>query len=146
MSSNPPAPSSSKASAPAGPASPAQNQAPSISTTSFFAQPRGSGPSARSAPTPRNSQQQKKQHKGSKRFRPTDEDALAESLAMRPFSNRKGQTSITHLMNFSLPPRPSNHGQSHGYGRNYRRNPTWGLGSGYHAVDKARQVLVPIPM
>lgn len=57
---------------------------------------------------------------------------------MRPFNNRKGQTSITHLMNFSLPPRPQNH--SHGYGRNNRRNPTWGLGSGYHAVDKARYV------
>jgi hypothetical protein len=58
---------------------------------------------------------------------------------MRPFNNRKGQTSITHLMNFSLPPRPQNH-HSHGYGRNNRRNPTWGLGSGYHAVDKARYV------
>lgn len=58
---------------------------------------------------------------------------------MRPFSNRKGQTSITHLMNFSLPPRPQNH-QSHGYSRNNRRNPTWGLGSGYHAADKARYV------
>ncbi|RII23642.1 putative uncharacterized RING finger protein P8B7.23-like [Alternaria sp. MG1] len=139
MSSNPPVVSSSKASAPSGPASPAQNQTPSISTSSFFAQPRGSGAPARSSPTPRNTQQQKKQHKGSKRFRQTDEDAIVESLAMRPFNNRKGQTSITHLMNFSLPPRPTNH-QSHGYARNYRRNPTWGLGSGYHAVDKARYV------
>lgn len=59
---------------------------------------------------------------------------------MRPFNNRKGQTSITHLMNFSLPPRPQNHHHSHGYSRNNRRNPTWGLGSGYHAVDKARYV------
>lgn len=58
---------------------------------------------------------------------------------MRPFNNRKGQTSITHLMNFNLPP-PQIHHQSRGYGRNYRRNPTWGLGSGYHAVDKARYV------
>jgi hypothetical protein len=137
MSSNPPAASSSKASAPSGPASPAQNQPPSIGTSSFFAQPRGSGAPARSLPTPRNTQQQKKQHKGSKRFKQTDEDAIVESLAMRPFNNRKGQTSITHLMNFSLPPRPTNH-QSHGHGRSYRRNPTWGLGSGYHAVDKAR--------
>lgn len=57
---------------------------------------------------------------------------------MRPFTNRKGQTSITHLMNFSLPPRPapsqySNH-------RSARRNPTFGLGSGHHSVDKARYV------
>jgi len=58
---------------------------------------------------------------------------------MRPFQNRKGQTSITHLMNFSLPPRPTNHA-AHGHARSYRRNPTWGLGSGYHAVDKARYV------
>jgi len=58
---------------------------------------------------------------------------------MAPFTNRKGQTSITHLMNFSLPPRPPSH-SSHTQGRNYRRNPTWGLGSGYHAVDKARYV------
>jgi len=140
MSSNPPtAAASSKASAPSGPASPAQTQTPSASTSSFSTQPRGSGAPARSLPTPRNSQQQKKQHKASKRFRQTDEDAIAESLAMRPFQNRKGQTSITHLMNFSLPPRPTNH-VAHGHARSYRRNPTWGLGSGYHAVDKARYV------
>ncbi|KAI4669729.1 uncharacterized protein J4E79_000007 [Alternaria viburni] len=140
MSSNPPtAAASSKASAPSGPASPAQTQTPSASTSSFSTQPRGSGAPARSLPTPRNSQQQKKQHKASKRFRQTDEDAIAESLAMRPFQNRKGQTSITHLMNFSLPPRPTNHA-AHGHARSYRRNPTWGLGSGYHAVDKARYV------
>ncbi|KAI4956694.1 hypothetical protein J4E91_000907 [Alternaria rosae] len=140
MSSNPPtAAASSKASAPSGPASPAQTQTPSASTSSFSAQPRGSGAPARSSPTPRNSQQEKKQHRASKRFRQTDEDAIAESLAMRPFQNRKGQTSITHLMNFSLPPRPTNHA-AHGHARSYRRNPTWGLGSGYHAVDKARYV------
>jgi hypothetical protein len=59
---------------------------------------------------------------------------------MRPFNNRKGQTSITHLMNFSLPPRPQNHPSHGAYSRNSRRTPTWGLGSGYHAVDKARYV------
>ncbi|KAL6712690.1 hypothetical protein ACN47E_000567 [Coniothyrium glycines] len=143
MSTNPPpVASSSKLSAPSGPASPAQNQSPSINTASFFAQQRGTGSaaSARSSPTPRNNQPSKKQHKGAKRFRQTDEDAIVESLAMRPFNNRKGQTSITHLMNFSLPPRPQQYHQSHTQGRNYRRNPTWGLGSGYHAVDKARYV------
>lgn len=57
---------------------------------------------------------------------------------MRSTGSRKGQTSITHLMNFSLPPRPQNH--FHGHGRSYRRNPAWGPGSGYHAVDKARLV------
>ncbi|MBE7182676.1 MAG: hypothetical protein INR71_15965 [Terriglobus roseus] len=57
--------------------------------------------------------------------------------AIRSSSSRKGQTSITHLMNFSLPPRPQHH-HHHGHGRQQRRNPGWGLGSGYHAVDKAR--------
>ncbi|KAI9684704.1 MAG: hypothetical protein M1829_000079 [Trizodia sp. TS-e1964] len=41
-------------------------------------------------------------------------------------------------MNFSLPPRP--YSDQHYSGRNSRRNPTWGLGSGYHASDKARFV------
>lgn len=56
---------------------------------------------------------------------------------MRSTTSRKGQTSITHLMNFSLPPRPQYHAPLH---RSTRRNPTWGLGSRYHAVDKARYV------
>ena len=57
---------------------------------------------------------------------------------MKSTTTRKGQTSITHLMNFSLPPRPQpgqlNFGNRHGG----RRHPPWGMGSGYHAVDKAR--------
>ncbi|MCJ1405234.1 hypothetical protein MMC11_008461 [Xylographa trunciseda] len=52
---------------------------------------------------------------------------------------RKGQTSITHLMNFTLPPRPQANPHTT-FGRNGRRNPTWGLGSGHHAVDKARYI------
>lgn len=55
---------------------------------------------------------------------------------MKSTNSRKGQTSITHLMNFSLPPRPQNQPPP----RIRRRYPTWGLGSGYHAVDKARYV------
>ncbi|KAF2679414.1 hypothetical protein K458DRAFT_490527 [Lentithecium fluviatile CBS 122367] len=146
MSSNPPAiASSSKAAATAGQLSPAQTQPNSIATGDSYGQRRsggssfGAGAATRSSPTPRHGQQARKQNKASKRSRQADEDAIAESLAMRPFSSRKGQTSITHLMNFSLPPRPTNN-HSHGYGRNYRRNPTWGLGSGYHATDKARYV------
>ena len=88
----------------------------------------------------RNNQPLKKQHKTSKRARLVDEDAIAESNAMRPFNNRKGQTSITHLMNFSLPPRPHHYQQHQVNYRYQRRNPTWGVGSGYHAVDKARYV------
>ena len=55
---------------------------------------------------------------------------------MRSTTSRKGQTSITHLMNFSLPPPP----QYQPPPRFRRRYPTWGLGSGYHAVDKAHYV------
>ena len=40
-------------------------------------------------------------------------------------------------MHFSLPPRPHNHQHPH-QARNMRLNARWGLGSGYHAVDKAR--------
>ena len=52
---------------------------------------------------------------------------------MRSTTSRKGQTSITHLMNFSLPPRPQYHPPPH---RNPRRYASWG----YHAMDKARYV------
>lgn len=55
---------------------------------------------------------------------------------MKSTNSRKGQTSITHLMNFSLPPRP----QYQPPPRNTRRYNSWGAGSGYHAVDKARYV------
>ncbi|KAF7587958.1 hypothetical protein BBP40_006466 [Aspergillus hancockii] len=55
---------------------------------------------------------------------------------MKSTNSRKGQTSITHLMNFSLPPRP----QYQPPPRNPRRFASSGLGSGYHAMDKARYV------
>ncbi|EOD44073.1 putative c-24 sterol reductase protein [Neofusicoccum parvum UCRNP2] len=100
----------------------------------------GAGAASRAYPSPRHNQSSKKKHKGAKRPGLADEDAIAESVAMRSTSSRKGQTSITHLMNFSLPPRPQNHYHSHGHGRSYRRNPPWGPGSGYHAADKARYV------
>jgi hypothetical protein len=41
-------------------------------------------------------------------------------------------------MNFSLPPRPNQYTQHFGQQRGYRK--TFGMGSGYHAVDKARYV------
>lgn len=63
---------------------------------------------------------------------------MAEIRAIRNASSRRGQTSITHLLNYSSRPHFENHHYS--YNRNYRRNPTWGPGSGYHAADKARYV------
>lgn len=56
---------------------------------------------------------------------------------MRSTSSRKGQTSITHLMSFALPPRPENHLSSYPRGR---RSANWGARS-YHAVDKSRCVM-----
>lgn len=66
--------------------------------------------------------------------RADDDDAMAEIRAVRNASSRRGQTSITHLLNYALPPRPyydSHHTPS---SRSYRRNPTYG------AMDKARYV------
>jgi hypothetical protein len=51
---------------------------------------------------------------------------------MKSTTSRKGQTSITHLMNFSLPPRP----QYQAPPRNVRRYTSWSAG----AVDKSRYV------
>ncbi|KAL8805786.1 MAG: hypothetical protein Q9200_005286 [Gallowayella weberi] len=100
----------------------------------------GSASTTRLSPAaPRNTQSLRKQHKSQRRPRLADEDAAAESAVMQSTRNRKGQTSITHLMNFVLPPRPPNHSHLN-HARNTRRNPTWGLGSGYHAADKARYI------
>jgi hypothetical protein len=56
---------------------------------------------------------------------------------MRPANNRRGQTDITHLMNFHIAPR---HQQSYHPNRSYRRHGTTGSGSGYHPGDKSRFV------
>lgn len=94
---------------------------------------------SRQTAQPRN-QQAKKQGKSQKRNRLVDEDAVAEAAAMRSINSRKGQTSITHLMNFSLPPRPQYQPQHNNHRSHQRHNRTWGLGSGYHAIDKAKYV------
>lgn len=64
-------------------------------------------------------------------------DAMAELRALRNPNSRRGQTSITHLLNYTVS-RP--HHDHSTYARSYRRNPTWGAGSGYHASDKSRYV------
>ncbi|KAI9840122.1 MAG: hypothetical protein M1838_004209 [Thelocarpon superellum] len=111
--------------------------------------PRRNGPSAASSagsasrnsqPSPRNNQAFRKQHRGQKKSRFADEDAMAESAAIKSTNSRKGQTSITHLMNFSLPPRPQQTSVHPPYGRLSRRHPNWGVGSARQAVDQARYV------
>jgi Zinc finger, C3HC4 type (RING finger) len=101
----------------------------------------GAGAATRNTAQARKDQPLRKQGKAQRRARLADEDAYAESAAMKSINSRKGQTSITHLMNFSLPPRPQYQPQHHASNHRHQRyNKTWGLGSGYHAVDKARYV------
>ncbi|KHN96147.1 Zinc finger, RING/FYVE/PHD-type [Metarhizium album ARSEF 1941] len=123
---------------------PPQPQA--VSTTSSFEssrRPSQPGPSAH--PTPRKGQASRKQHKNQRRpgadqrnhSNPDEYDAMAELRAVRNPSSRRGQTSITHLLNYTSP----RHLQDHSYHpRSYRRNPNWGPGSGHHATDKSRYV------
>ncbi|KAI5800245.1 hypothetical protein DFH27DRAFT_558485 [Peziza echinospora] len=89
--------------------------------------------------SPRNNQGGKRTHKNHRKPNtPGLEDYADDHAAMASTGGNRRGTSITHLMNWSLPP-PTH--QSHPRSRNTsRRNPTWGLGSGYHAVDKARYV------
>ncbi|KAF1810121.1 hypothetical protein P152DRAFT_402057 [Eremomyces bilateralis CBS 781.70] len=149
MTSNPPSAISTKGPSTSSPISTPQSQSSSVSAGDTAGQRRaggsgsfGAGSSSRSSTAPRNSQGLRKQHKGSKRVNaPIDEDTMAESAAIRSATGRKGQTSITHLMTFAMPPRADYESNRHlGRPRNYRANPTWGPGSGYHAVDKARYV------
>ncbi|KAL7275332.1 hypothetical protein RUND412_001734 [Rhizina undulata] len=99
------------------------------------AQTSGAAAIARSNPAaPRNNQSARKSHKNHRKLN-TPREGLDEQIAMTSSSSRKG-TSITHLMNWNVASRPTN---EYRY-RNTRRNPTWGLGSGYHAIDKARYV------
>ncbi len=56
---------------------------------------------------------------------------------MRNTNSRRGQTSITHLMNFTLPPRPD-YRNANGLVRGTRRGNIYGIGSGHHSSDKAR--------
>jgi len=120
---------------------------PAVSQTQAFfsnsAATRSGNASTRNAPAPRNIQAAKPKHKSKNKatFRLVDEDAEAEEFSMQNPHGRRGQQSITHLMQFALPPRPQyqQHHFRHGGGRRGERTGrTWGLGSGYHAVDKAR--------
>lgn len=104
-----------------------------------------------SLPSPRKGQGSRQQHRPQRRAPPRPavtmppsssrhldiDDAMAELRAVRNPSSRRGQTSITHLLNYSLPPRQVHTTHSHGHGtsRSYRRNPTWS-----HPIDKARYV------
>ncbi|KAF2674021.1 hypothetical protein BT63DRAFT_583 [Microthyrium microscopicum] len=97
----------------------------------------GAGAYSRPSVAPRNSSGKKTSSKASKRVR-MDEYTRAEAAVMRSSANRRGQTSITHLMEFSHGPRP--YLGSH---RNYHRHQR-SSGSSWHghhsALDKSRYV------
>ncbi|KAI0007925.1 hypothetical protein F4779DRAFT_589615 [Xylariaceae sp. FL0662B] len=113
----------------------------SVPTPSFESNSRRSGVSSPSFPnsTPKKGQGLRKQHRNQRRpaqytIQPDTDDAMAEIRAVRNASSRRGQTSITHLLNYSAPTRPY-----YDHSRTNRR-PNWGPGSGHHTVDKARFV------
>ncbi|KAK4229421.1 hypothetical protein QBC38DRAFT_109190 [Podospora fimiseda] len=146
----PPTASSSSSGPPPSSSSPLQN----IPTASFDNRSRAQQ-NFGSQSLPRKTQASRRQHRNQKRatggttssangggsHHMDEEDAMAEIRALRNASSRRGQTSITHLMSYALPPRPhETHHHHASYSRSYRRNPSWGVGSGYHAVDKARYI------
>lgn len=101
----------------------------------------GAGLQTRQGAQSRNQQTSKKPNKAQKRAKILDDGAADDEIAaMRSINSRKGQTSITHLMSFSLPPRPQYQPQHQNHRSHQRYNKTWGLGSGYHAIDKAKYV------
>lgn len=107
-------------------------------------------PSAVASSTPRKGQGARKQHRQTRRA--LDRDTVLEEIdpdmvmteAATARSNgagrRRQQTSITHLLDYATSTRQY---LENSYGRNSyrsRRQPTWGPGSGYHPIDKARFV------
>ncbi|KAI0521770.1 hypothetical protein F5B22DRAFT_594008 [Xylaria bambusicola] len=108
--------------------------------SSFESNSRRSGlsnPSLSFQAGPRKGQGSRRQHRTQRRPNGNldDDGDMAEIRAVRNATSRRGQTSITHLLNYSV---PSRYYQEHH--RTTRRHPTWSSGSGHHAADKARFV------
>jgi hypothetical protein len=104
------------------------------------------GPS-HSQPAPRKAQGSRKQHRNQRRPSANDrpDPVLDEYLTMAEFNraaaNRRGQTSITHLLDYSAPRSYLGHSHSHhSNARSYRRNTNWGSSSGHYVADKSRFV------
>ncbi|KAK3305371.1 uncharacterized protein B0T15DRAFT_194933 [Chaetomium strumarium] len=135
--------SSAPSKAPSAPATANHPPATPASNTSFDINRRQIQGPVHPQAAPRKGQSSRRQHRNQRRAGAQnhidDEDAMAEIRALRNASSRRGQTSITHLLNYALPPRPDERYYA-SYSRSYRRNPSWGVGSGYHAADKARYI------
>ncbi|KEY66747.1 hypothetical protein S7711_06793 [Stachybotrys chartarum IBT 7711] len=111
------------------------------STVEFSRRPSQVGP-AHPQHAPRKGQGSRKQHRNQRRAGDGERanPALDDYFAMaeiRAATSRRGQTSITHLLDYSTPRHYYDHNH---HSRSYRRNPTWGPGSGSYAADKSRYV------
>ncbi|KAK9331418.1 hypothetical protein V1520DRAFT_368622 [Lipomyces starkeyi] len=106
---------------------------------------RKTGGTSSAVATPRNSQSQRPQHRSTRRSShnpkptinmsdgfPDSEGALAEQYLLTPSRNRRNQVSISHLLNFSLPPRES--------AAHRRHNPPSWQKHGSYSTDKAHFV------
>ncbi|TVY87306.1 putative RING finger protein [Lachnellula willkommii] len=119
--------------------SPLQQHQTQVTSPPFDSSSRRSGHQSSPIHTSaRNNQVRKKHHKNFTKPRLGNDDEMAESGAMRNANSRRGQTSITHLMNFTLPPRPQDYQNT--IARGTRRGNIYGIGSGHHSSDKARYI------
>ena len=142
------------------PTAPAASTPPSFDASRRQSQQAG-GPVPGATPSPRKGQAARKQHRNQKRpgaaagggagaggshhsshYHFRDEDELAEIRALRNASNRRGQTSITHLLNYAAPAHTyleSNHGGGGGGSRSrHHGGGGGGGGGGYYSSSSYR--------
>ncbi|CUS11511.1 unnamed protein product [Tuber aestivum] len=92
--------------------------------------------------SPRSGQAGRSNHRNRRKPGATaSEETVAESQLTMGTRNRRKGTSITHLMRWNVSTAASRSSDSYHWHDN-RRYPTFGMGSGYHQVDKAR--LLPL--
>ncbi|RPB00044.1 hypothetical protein L873DRAFT_1681819 [Choiromyces venosus 120613-1] len=90
--------------------------------------------------SPRSGQAGRPNHRNRRKPSATaSEEIAAESQVTMGSRNRRKGTSITHLMSWNVSTPVTRSSDSYRW-HNNRRYPTYGMGSGYHEVDKARYV------
>ncbi|PWW74811.1 hypothetical protein C7212DRAFT_358672 [Tuber magnatum] len=90
--------------------------------------------------SPRSGQAGRSNHRNRRKPSATaSEEIVAESQVTMGTRNRRKGTSITHLMRWNVSTAASQSSDSYHW-HDSRRYPTYGMGSGYHEVDKARYV------
>ncbi|PKS05776.1 hypothetical protein jhhlp_007605 [Lomentospora prolificans] len=119
-------------------------------TTSSFESRRPSQSPSFTQPnsTPRKAQVARKQHRNHRRagragaaIIEDDDFSMMQSHTFGNGTSRRGQTSITHLLdNYHAPMLVPGMDNYQTFARTYRRNPYWEPGSGYRKADKLRYV------